>query len=59
VAGFFTREDLERLLFLQQNSLPLSSIKIKENIVNWSYQVEAIRRISEHIERPKNARHKS
>jgi|CXWL01.1.fsa_nt_gi type I restriction enzyme R subunit len=53
VAGFFTKEDLERLLFLQQNSLALSSIKIKENIVNRSYQVEAIRRISEHIERRK------
>ena len=53
VAGFFTREDLERLLFLQQNSLALSSIKIKENIVNRSYQVEAIRRISEHIEHRK------
>jgi type I site-specific restriction endonuclease len=53
VAGFFTKDDLERLLFLQQNSLPLSSIKIKENIVNRSYQAEAVRRISEHIERRK------
>lgn len=50
VAGFFTKDDLERLLFLQQNRQPLSSVKIKENIVNRSYQVEAIRRISEHIE---------
>ncbi len=53
VAGFFTKDDLERLLFLQQNRQPLSSVKIKENIVNRSYQVEAIRRISEHIERRK------
>lgn len=50
VAGFFSKDDLERLLFLQQNAQPISSIKIKENIVNRSYQVEAIRRISEHIE---------
>lgn len=53
VAGFFTKDDLERLLFLQQNRQPLSTIKIKENIVNRSYQVESIRRISEHIEHRK------
>lgn len=50
VAGFFRKEDLERLLFLQQNAQPLSTVSIKESIVNRSYQVEAIRRISEHIE---------
>lgn len=54
VAGFFKKEDLERLLFLQQNCQPLSTVAIKESIVNRSYQVEAIRRISEHIE----SRHK-
>lgn len=53
VAGFFSRENLERLLFLKQNHLPLSSIKIKESIVNRSYQIEAIRRISEAIEKKK------
>ncbi len=50
VAGFFTKGDLERMLFLKQNRQPLSSVKIKESIVNRSYQVEAIRRIGEHIE---------
>jgi type I restriction enzyme R subunit len=50
IAAFFSKEDLERLLFLKQNRQPLSSVKIKENIVNRSYQVEAIRRIGEHIE---------
>ncbi|MFC0772411.1 type I restriction endonuclease [Terrimonas alba] len=50
VAGFFTRRDLERLLFLKQNRQPLSSVRIKESIVNRSYQVEAIRRIGEHLE---------
>jgi type I restriction enzyme R subunit len=53
VAGFFTREDLERLLFLKQNKLPLNEIKIKDSIVNRSYQVEAIRRIGETIEKRK------
>jgi len=50
VAGFFTRENLERLLFLKQNKLPLNEVKIKDSIVNRSYQVEAIRRIGETIE---------
>jgi len=53
VAGFFTREDMERLLFLKQNKLPLQEIKIKDNIVGRSYQVEAIRRIGELIEKKK------
>lgn len=55
VAGFFSREDLERLLFLKQNQLPLSEIKINDTIVNRSYQTEAIRRISETVEK-KNKR---
>lgn len=50
VAGFFFKEDLERLLFLKQHRQPLSTVKIKESIVNRSYQVEAIRRVGEHIE---------
>lgn len=53
VAGFFTREDLERLLHLKQNKLPLSEIKISDKIVNRSYQTEAIRRIGEAIEKRK------
>lgn len=50
VAGFFSRKNLERLLFLKQNGKPLSIIKIKESIVDRAYQVEAIRRILETIE---------
>lgn len=53
VAGFFTRGDLERLLHLKQNRLPLSEIKINEKIVNRSYQTEAIRRIGEAVEKRK------
>jgi len=53
VAGFFKKEDLERLLFLKQNRQPILSAKIKETIVNRSYQVEAIRRIGEHLEKRK------
>lgn len=53
VAGFFSREDLERLLHLKLNKLPLSEVKINEKIVNRSYQTEAIRRIGETIEKRK------
>ncbi len=51
VAGFFSRKNLERLLHLKQNRKPLSTIQIKESIVNRAYQVEAIRRISEAIDK--------
>src|SRR5438552_9514358 len=47
VAGFFTREDLLRLLFLRQNAKPLQSASINTSIVERSYQHEAIRRVSE------------
>ena len=53
VAGFFTRADLERLLHLKLNKLPISEIKINDKIVNRSYQTEAIRRIGETIEKKK------
>jgi len=49
VAGFFSSENLERLLLLKQNRKPLNSIQIKESIVNRAYQIEAIRRSSEAI----------
>ncbi len=50
VAGFFSREDLERLLYIRKDKTPLSGIDIKASIVNRAYQVEAIRRICEAIE---------
>ncbi len=50
VAGFFKKEDLERLLFLKQHRQPLASVTIKESIINRAYQVEAVRRIGERIE---------
>jgi len=53
VAGFFSRESLERLLFLKNNKKPFSEIKIKDSIVNRAYQIEAIRRISETIDKKK------
>ena len=47
VFGFFTRADLENLLYLRQNAKPLSSTEINNEIVDRSYQHEAIRRVGE------------
>ena len=49
VFGFFTREDLENLLYIGQNAKPLSSIEINNKIVDRSYQHEAIRRVGESL----------
>jgi type I restriction enzyme R subunit len=50
VAGFFSRENLQRLLHLKQNKTPFSKVNIKESIINRAYQIEAVRRIGEAIE---------
>jgi len=47
VAGFFTREDLKRLLFQRLNALPLSDTQINTAIVNRPYQHQAVRRVIE------------
>ncbi len=47
VAGFFTPDDLQRLLFLRQHAQPLESVAINTAIVDRVYQHEAIRRICE------------
>jgi len=47
VYGFFSPDDLERLLWLRQNQKPLASIPIDNTITDRAYQHEAIRRVSE------------
>lgn len=47
VAGFFSPEDLQRLLFLRQHAHPLESVSINASIVDRPYQHEAIRRVGE------------
>lgn len=47
VAGFFTPEDLQRLLFLRQHAHPLDAVDINTAIVERAYQHEGIRRICE------------
>ncbi len=51
VNGFFTREDLENLLFIRQNGLKLGDTSISPSIVDRAYQHEAIRRVSEAFEK--------
>ncbi|MDW8279475.1 MAG: DEAD/DEAH box helicase family protein [Anaerolineales bacterium] len=53
VAGFFTRDDLENLLYLRQHAQPLGSLNINTDIVDRSYQHEAIRRVCETLEQGK------
>jgi hypothetical protein len=56
IFGFFTREDLENLLYICQNAMVLSSVEIDTKIVDRSYQHEAIRRVCEAFEIPSRRR---
>lgn len=47
VAGFFPREDLERLRWMRQEAKPLGTISIRNDIVNRAYQHQAVRRVTE------------
>lgn len=50
VYGFPTREDIERIRFLRNNSTPLSEELIKKEISGRPYQIEAIRAVLEAIQ---------
>ncbi len=50
VSGFYTREDLERLVHQRKYSQPLSQIEQNASIAGRDYQAEAIRRVTEAIE---------
>lgn len=50
VPGFFSPDDLERLLFIRRNKTALSQAPINNRITDRAYQHEAIRRISEAID---------
>ncbi len=47
VAGFYSPDDLSRLLFIRQNQQALSESLINSSIVNRPYQHEAVRRACE------------
>jgi type I restriction enzyme R subunit len=53
VAGFFTSEDLENLLFIKQHGKSLADIPINNIITDRVYQHEAIRRVSEAFQQGK------
>ena len=50
VSGFFSREDLERLLHQRQYAQPLNRMEINHAIAGRDYQIEAIRRVAEAID---------
>lgn len=53
VAGFYTRDDLERLRHQQQYAQPLREVTINADIAGRDYQNEAIRRVTEGIDAAK------
>jgi type I restriction enzyme, R subunit len=53
VAGFYTRDDLERLAHQRRFAEPLNLQVIDEKIASRDYQNEAIRRVSEGIDQAK------
>jgi type I restriction enzyme, R subunit len=50
VQGFFSRVDLEGLLFARQNRRSLAATPINLHIVNRDYQLEAVRRLCQAFE---------
>ncbi|MDD2769823.1 MAG: DEAD/DEAH box helicase family protein [Methylococcus sp.] len=50
VAGFYTRDDLERLKHQRLYALPLAKVAIDPEIAGRDYQNEAIRRVTEGID---------
>ena len=53
VAGFYTRDDLERLTHQRKYAQPLSQIVINADIAGRDYQNEAIRRVTEGVDTAK------
>jgi type I restriction enzyme R subunit len=53
IAGFYTRDDLERLRHQQQFAQPLRDVIINADIAGRDYQNEAIRRVTEGIDAAK------
>lgn len=56
VRGFFSRDDLEGLLFARLNRQPLASTPINTAIVDRDYQLEAVKRLCEAFETQKKRR---
>jgi type I restriction enzyme R subunit len=50
VAGFFSLRDLQNLLYICQNKIPLQQLSVNLAIANRTYQQEAIGRVSERFD---------
>ncbi|MBD1809764.1 DEAD/DEAH box helicase family protein [Microcoleus sp. FACHB-SPT15] len=50
VAGFFSLRDLQNLLYIHQNKIPLQQLSVNLAIANRTYQQEAIGRVSERFD---------
>ncbi|WP_228060403.1 MULTISPECIES: N-6 DNA methylase [unclassified Coleofasciculus] len=50
VAGFFSLRDLQNLLYIRQNKIPLQQLSVNLAIANRAYQQEAIGRVSERFD---------
>jgi type I restriction enzyme, R subunit len=50
IQGFLKKDELERIIFRRHNRLPLAQVAIKTEIVNRSYQQEAIRQVTENFD---------
>jgi type I restriction enzyme R subunit len=57
IQGFLKRDELERLIFRRANRKPLHRVQVNKEIVERSYQTEAIRRITETFD--ENSRRKA
>lgn len=53
IAGFYTRDDLERLLHQRRYAQPLNLVTINSDVAGRDYQNEAIRRVTEGIDAAK------
>lgn len=53
VSGFFTRYDLERLLFQRRYRQSISGKAPKSSIIDRPYQIEAVKRVTEALEQGK------
>jgi len=51
VHGFFSREDLERIVFQTKFNEALHDIKINTSIIDRDYQIEALKRVFDNFER--------
>lgn len=51
ISGFFTEDDLARLAFQRQYREDLTQFKISQNIVNRLYQFEAVKHVTEALEK--------